>query len=338
MSTSNSDLPQSRNHRFVFIFSVSFICAVLYILDYHWLTPASLDSTSETLKNNALILKSVVENLIAGAIAALLLAITYRWVVAWIDPTDRVIEVPPVGITDRLLDNARITRNYVFIGNTAGFVSSAILPILTELARKSGHPRVISLFLIDPIDESAVDAYVAYRERVAKGTHKSADSEEAMWVRPVELKIDTPDEVVAKILAAVYVAAYASLYPGVNVAVYLRRSFTPFRADISDGEAVLTQESPLESAVAFSSRGHFYGWYQKEAEAQKGQSVSFDFTLLRDVLRRLRLAHPTASSSELEKSLRQLISKLPHLSPIAHRVHAISIAAKLIGKPNLKYR
>ncbi len=337
MSQNNGDLPQSGNHRIIFVIAVAAICALLYLADYE--LKASVDeTTSAAMKQHVSIIISVIENLIAGAIAAVLLALTYRWIVDWIDPGDRVIEVPPSQITDRLLANARKTRSYVFIGNTASFVSSSVIPILAESARISGHPKAVTLFLIDPTDGSSVDAYVGYRARISKGFYKVADKELAMWSLPQYKTVETPDEVTAKILSTIYIAAYAALYPGMSIAIWLRSSFTPFRADISDSEAVLTQESPAESAVAFSARGHFYGWYQKEADAQKDQSVPIDFTACRDCLRNLNLAHPTASAADLERSLHDLLNIFAHLKSLSTKSYVISRAAKFIGRPNRTYR
>jgi hypothetical protein len=337
MTNSSNELPSGRNHRYMFVSVVAATCAALYFLDL-WLTTALEGIDSASIKQHISIFKSVIENLIAGAIAAVLLALTYRSVVAWIDPGDRVIEVPPTAITDRLIRNARSTRSYVFIGNTASFVSSSVLPALAESARTSGHPKLVTLFLIDPTDITAVAAYVGYRELVAQGSYRVADSEQATWFLPQQKRVETPDEVVAKVVASIYIAAYVALYPGMNVAIYLRRSFTPFRADISDQEAVLTQESAAESAVAFSSRGHFYGWYQKEADAQKGQGIAFDFSASRDGLRALKLAHPTDAAQEVESSLSALLSHFAHLAPLASNSSVVSKATKLISRPSRKYR
>lgn len=337
MSQYKDDLPQSRNHRIVFVAAVTAICVLLFIADYALMT--SVDgSTPAPIKQYVSIINSVIENLIAGAIAAVLLALTYQWIVDWIDPGDRVIEVPPSEITDRLLRNANSTRSYIFIGNTASFVSSSVLPILAESARNSGHPKAITLFLIDPTDESAVNAYVGYRARVSKGSHKVADSELAMWLLPQDQKVETPDDVTAKILATIYIAAYVALFPGISISIFLRRSFTPFRADISDAEVVLTQESAAEAAVAFSARGHFYGWYQKEADAQKGQSAVFNFTGSRESLRGLNLAHPTDSVAELERSLNDLLRFSDHFGSLRTKPSVLLKAAKLINRPNRTYR
>jgi len=336
MNESHQDLPRSQNHRIIFVFCVGVICLFFYAIDY-WLISMELDSLSLTEQRHISIVKSVIENLIAGAIAAILLALTYRWIAQWIDPGDRVIEVPSTQITDRLLQNARMTRNYVFIGNTASFVSSSVLPVLAELARISGHPRVVTLFLIDPTSSGAVNSYVGYRARVAKGEYKVSD-EQAMWSLPQQMHVETSDEVIAKILATLYIAAFVAQYPGINITIYLRNSFTPFRADISDSEAVLTQESRTESAVAFSSRGHFYGWYQKEADAQKGQGLPFDFTKSRDALRNLALAHPTSSRADLKISLDALLSHFVHLAPLASQIAITTKAATLISRQHNKYR
>lgn len=338
MSQSPDELPQSSNHRIVFVLVVTLICILLYFLDNYLTGSIDGPNVSASFKQHVTIIKSVIENLIAGAIAAVLFALAYRWIVNWIDPGDRVIEVAPGTITDRLLKNAKSTRSYVFIGNTASFVSSFVLPVLAESARTSGHPKVVNLFLIDPTDQLAIASYVGYRDRVAKGAHKVADYDNAVWFPPLPKMVETTDEVTAKVLSAIYIAAFVALYPGMNVYVYLRRSFTPFRADISDREAVLTQESAAESAVAFSAKGHFYGWYQKEADAQKGQGCLLDLTASRDALRAIGLAHPTSPTSDVEISLRALLSHLDHLAPLAARLAVIEKAAKLIGRPSRTYQ
>lgn len=338
MSQSTDDLPQSPNHRRVFVLVVIFICAGLYAVDSFLTNVAEASGVSSSAKQHIAIVKSIIENLIAGAVAAVLFALAYRWIVSWIDPGDRVIELAPGTITDRLLKNAKATRNYVFIGNTASFVSSFVLPILAESARSAEHPKTVRLFLIDPTDQLAIDSYVGYRARVAKGAHRIADSDSAMWFPPSPRKVETADEVKAKVLSAIYISAFVALHPGINVSVYLRRSFTPFRADISDKEAVLTQESAAESAVAFSARGHFYGWYQKEADAQMGQASPLDLTACREVLRGLDLAHPTSPAVDIERALRALLSNFGHLAGLAANAVVIEKAARLVGKPKGAYQ
>ncbi len=336
MSLPTDDLPQSKNHRNWFIAVVVLTCVALYWLD--GIVTSSIEGSSENWRQQVSILKSIIENFIAGAIAIVLLALTYRWIVDWLDPGDRVIEVPPTEITERLIRNARRTRNYVFMGNTASFVSSAVLPILVESARTSGQPKVIRLFLIDPTDSVAVEAYVGHRDRVANGTYRVADHEQATWFLPQEKKVPTAEEVKAKVLATIYVAAYMSRFPGMEISIYLRRSFTPFRADISDSEAVLTQESIAEAAVAFVARGHFYGWYHKEADAQKGQCVHFDFTSTRDTLRRLDLVHPTDSKEKLVASIQGLLLTLSNMGALAQNLPLVEKTAKIITRPERPYR
>ena len=338
MSQSPDELPQSRNHRIVFVLVVTLVCIALYFFDNFLTGAVDGPDVSASYKQHVAIIKSVIENLIAGAIAAVLFALAYRWIVSWIDPGDRVIEVPPGTITGRLLENAKSTRSYVFIGNTASFVSAFVLPVLAESARTSGHPKAVNLFLIDPNDQSAIESYVGYRALAAKGAHKVADHDPVVWFPPQPRKVETPDEVKAKVLSAIYIAAFVALYPGMNVSVYLRRSFTPFRADISDKEAVLTQESAAESAVAFSARGHFYGWYQKEADAQKGQGCQLDLTASRDALRDIGLAHPTSPADDVELALRALLAHFGPLSPLLANSAVIEKAAGLIGRPSRTYQ
>jgi len=338
MNNSADELPKSRNHVVAFVCAILCICVGLYVVDVHVAESAGASDASDDWKQHAGIIRSVIENLIAGAIAAMLLAMTYRWVLALIDPSDRVIELPPGSITERLKKNARKTRSYLFIGNTASFVSTTVLPILVESSRSSGHPKSLSLFLIDPTDAVAIASYVAYRDRVGRSASKAADETLAIWIPPQARKVESCEEVIAKVLSAIYLAAFAAVFPGMSVSVFVRRSFTPFRADISDSEVVLTQESASESAVAFSARGHFYGWYQKEADAQKGQVQAIDLSAMREELRALDLAYPTAPRQEIAASLTALIGLVPYLAPLLATPGVVDLAAKKICSPNRQYQ
>lgn len=333
----NDELPKSKRHLITFIIAVFTICVATYALDV-WITRSTEESSPTGLKLHLLIIKSIAENLIAGAIAALILALTYRYIVWIMRPGDRVIEVPPREITSRLIKNAQKTRSYVFIGNTATFVASSILPILRESARTSGRPISISLFLINPTNNRVLKEYVTHKYKAAQGALKTADNETTRWVSPsADPKQETHESAAAKVLAAVYLGAYASIQPGVTVCIYLRNMFTPFRADITDGEAVLTQESPNDSAVAFSADGHFYGWYHKEAEAQKQQMHELDLANLSTALRNANLAHPSESTSQVQASLITLLAMIPILAPLRKNSGLMAATVRRICRPRHDY-
>jgi hypothetical protein len=339
MSDSTQDLPSSSRHRSYFLWIVIAISVALYGVDWQLVVAMELPDASAALKQHGQIIRSILENFIAGAIAAILLAFLYRTIVNLIDPADRVIEIERGGITARLIRNATRTRSYTFIGNTASFVSTVILPTLVDSARSSGQARKITLFLLDPTRQEAVLGYANYKDGARRAHSKVADQSLGRWVSPGITKgVESEEVVIAKVLAAIYYAAYAALPAGMEVTVYLRASFTPFRADISDSEAVLTQESASESAVAFSSSGHFYSWYEKEADAQRGQSTPLDLTKRQAELRALLLAAPSESVGQITVSLTQLLGVFPPLHPLIPRKDVLARAAKLIAHPSPPYQ
>ena len=333
------DLPDKKFHVLLAVLSISLICAVLYWIDFSFVAgPLEAGNIASEWKLHSTIIRAVIENLIAGAVAALLLALVFRWIVIFIDPRDRVIELPQQRITDRLLRNALRTRSYIFLGNTATFVSSTILPVLCDTVRKNGQPRTITLVLINPMDDASVASYSAFKLGVKQAASKVADKHLARWVQPLDMPVsETSEEIKGKVLAAIYLAAYSSLQSGMAVSVFLRNSFTPFRADISDDEVVLTQESSDESAVAFSSSGHFYGWYHKEADAQCIQGFRLDIAGQREELRKLPFAHPNSSNAEIKIAIYSLVKHFQYLNLLSDNEDVISIATKRVSSPNHVY-
>ncbi|MCY1167886.1 hypothetical protein D9M73_78600 [compost metagenome] len=334
------DLPQAPRHAWVAVAIVLSLCVALYVLDVYltgWIKDQNFPAAHRL---HTEIVKAVLENFIAGAIAALLLALTYRWVIQLITSGDRVLEISPSQITERLLKNAKLTRNYVFIGNTATFVTASVLPILVDSASsKNGSNRTIALYILDPTDPSSVSSYVVFKDRVDRSISKVSDSHLAQWIKPnLGEPSETHIDVKAKILAAIYLAAYASLHQGITMTVFLRKSFTPFRADISDAEVVLTQESASEAAVAFSKDGHFYRWYQKDAEAQQDQSQKLDFTSRRSLLRGLMLAHPRDSKIDIELSLVRLLENIDHLTHLKAFPQVLQATTARISRPTHGYK
>lgn len=326
------DLPSGKRRATAAVGIVVIVSVGLYAFDVFLLDPAFASKHVGIIRN-------VLENLIAGAIAAIALALLYRKVVTWIDPGDRVLEIDPNRITERLLANARRSQRYVFVGNTATFVSTSVLPVLIDCSSKAGQVRHIDLVLIDPGDADTVRSYSIFKAGVSRSDAKVADSGLARWTPPEEIEIAEPPHVVrGKVLSAIYIAAFAATTAGIVAQVYLRKGFTPFRADISDAEVVLTQESISEGAVAFSARGHFYGWYQKEYEALKSQSKRLDLAGDRPVLERLALACPASDRVRIRESLLKLLTVYGHLQLFTHDEAAIDEAVRRIANPTHSYR
>lgn len=299
----DSDLPKGRNQLPVVVALLLGFVVILYLADYLLTEAGGLGST-----RHGLLARSILENTIAGAFAAIVLALSCRWAVRLVEPGDRVIEIPPGAISDRLKNNARRTSRYGFIGNTATFVTAAVLPILCARSQRSGQSVFVRIFIIDPRDTDVVTAYVRHKSRVRVSNSKIADYDLASWTRPSgESAAESFDMALSKLYACLYLCAYASKSSGVEIIVHLRKSFTPFRADVSDSEVILTQESASEAAVAFSANGHFYGWYDKETEALLQQCTPVALTGNVDV-ERIHLAHPSSARTDIERSFDELFS------------------------------
>lgn len=306
----DSDLPKNQKHIWFTAIALTIFVIILFAIDVrlvHILSPEKKGFTDI----QGPILKSALESMMAGLFAAFILAVTYRWVIASIDPGDRVIEVKPEDITERLIKNAKASSRYIFIGNTATFVSACILPIFCARAQKSRTTKDLKFFIIDPRNDDVLNAYIEHKDRVRFARSRVADLDNAMWVPPID---EAPGETIlqarAKLYACIYLCAFASRSSGIKIDLYLRRSFTPFRADVSDREAILTQESKSEAAVAFSARGNFYGWYYQESEALLGQCEEIKLSS-DSKIKFVNLVPPSSTKEEILTSLKALINAAP---------------------------
>lgn len=334
----SADLPDPSRHILAAFLVVILVCSALLVIDFFVVKKIAEQTALNNDISILIIARSLLENFVACAICAVLLAFMFKVIVAFIDPRDRVIEISSADITGRLRRNAKNANKYTFIGNTATFVTSTVLPIMVDKAREGGVAHSLSLYIIDPMDVISISSYSIFKSQVSHAKSKIADKEIAKWVQPLyAANKEEMAEVKAKLIAAIYLAAYAHMQSNMSVYIYLRRSFTPFRYDLTDSEVVLTQESASESAVAFSSRGHFYGWYNKEAKAQEAQSVRIDLQGENSNLHALNLVHPSAPLPKIIVSINNLVSLFPYLKPLSLDVDVIELAATKVSKPSHAY-
>ena len=339
----SADLPSKKKHMRIGLAAVVLLSLGLYFLD-SWIVDEmqrqlvlEKDGKANWLKVLG-IMRPIVESLIAGSILTIVLATIFRWIVKYVDPRDRVIEISPGYITERLRENARMTSRYIFIGNTATFVTASVLPIVVDIAREDKQLRRVDLYIIDPMDEPSVVSYSLFKKQVSEENTRVGDQMFGKWVAPLfPAPFDTEPKVISKLIAAIYLAAYASVQSSMEVNVYLRRSFTPFRADITEREVVLTQESAKEAAVAFSASGDFYKWYHKEAAAQQNQAVKIDLTAKRSELLSLGLQHPGKDKQAIRGAMVALINAYPHLSSLSARMDVIAFAVDRVARPSHSY-
>lgn len=337
----SDELPTGKRHLGVAV-ALVFLFIALCLLGDWWLIQKTIRLSTLNQQDTWITyigtLRSILENLIASALAVLLLGLMYRFVVSWIDPADRVVEISAVQITNRLLANAKKSQAYLFLGNTATFVTTAVVPVLADAGRAVSRPRTITLFLIDPLDQTTVKNYCEYSDRVSQEATKVSDAVLATWIRPTSQgKTQSESEVAGKILASIYLIAFGACKQNISAAVYLRKSFTPFRVDLSDSEAVVTQESASQSAVAFSARGHFYSWYLKESEALRSQCIHLDLTSVRSQMRQ-DLTDPSSSKEEILVALKKLLSLFSYLQPLLQNSIALDAAVTRISNPTHAYK
>lgn len=286
---------------------VIFCSIILFVVNF-----INIDSKSYFFVISKKSTISIVENLIAGGVAAIILAFISDYILRFVDPKNKVEEIQSSKISSRLKFNAEKTSSYLFIGNTASFVTKEIIPIIFKKSVDTNIKKSISIYLLDPSCEEAVNAYVSYKNRIlfsdSKGQHNFGGC------KLCESKRISEDDVISTIICTVYIAAYVSQSNFVDVDIYFRKYFTPFRADISDAEVVLTQESKRDPAVGFSERGQFFYWYKKEADVLIHQSTQIDLSFLKKENFSIKITNPTDSEKNIGESIDLIFDRIEYLT------------------------
>ncbi|MGU3626961.1 hypothetical protein [Comamonas sp. C24C] len=304
----SSNLKSFNQKIYFIIYSLLFIlfCVVFLIFINN------LEFTDNSKLNS--IVKStntIVENLIAGGVAAIILTLISDLILSFVDPKNKVEEISSSKISARLKLNANNTNNYLFIGNTASFVTKEIIPILFRKSFESHIKKNLSIYLLNPKCNDALEAYVSYKNRILFSDSKGNFSYKECSI--CEGKKTSVDDVISTILCTIYMAAYVSQSNYVEVNVFFRSYFTPFRADISDVEVVLTQESKKDPAVGFSERGQFFYWYKKEADVLIYQSKKIDLNFLKLNNESTKITSPNDSNENIESSMDYLFGEVDFL-------------------------
>lgn len=150
------------------------------------------------------------------------------------------------------------SRTWVYKGACGRFVRSTTLPNMADTARNAGLGRDISIYLLNPQNESACAEYAVYRRSL-----KSA-SNAAEWTTE-----RVQDEVIATALTAM---KYSYLEPLLRINVYFVDHFSAFRLDICDKYVLVTKEDKEASALKADAGTYFFDSYKDDVRLTERQS------------------------------------------------------------------
>jgi hypothetical protein len=207
-------------------------------------------------------LPSIVGSLLDSFLGASLAALGVSLLVLWLFPSgtdnkDEATIIPPREIGSELVDSASKATDWGYRGHTGRYLRTTVLPILEQAANKHGRYVDISVELLDPENDEAIEFFVNYRRQV----------------NPDKVDYWTSQRAKIEILATVAALALASQRsPRLSCSVFLGSSVSPFTVDMSSSVAIVTRESSSMSALKYPIGSSFFDSVREDLHLSRRQA------------------------------------------------------------------
>jgi len=236
--------------------------ARVFVVPYIFSTPSQQALQSPTpatvaLPANATVQKSPTEefviSIIENLIGTIFISIAGAIGLYYLSPPEdhdlyAITSIDPSGkaISKLLRLAAKESSEWIFQGGSGTWLRSETMPLLAKEARVESSVIKLCVQIIDPTNAEAVKAYTDYRR----------GSDQPDW---------TVERTQAELLATIVACAiYTYAEPNLKIALYLRKTFSRFRFDLSSKYVVITTADPRAPAIKAPSHSHYYAQYKQD--------------------------------------------------------------------------
>ncbi|MEO1252189.1 MAG: hypothetical protein AAFW81_07580 [Pseudomonadota bacterium] len=208
-------------------------------------------------------IRSVLDALIAAIVVSLFVSFALWWLRP---PSDRIppgFEIPAIEISRTLERSTAATDEWEYIGHTARYVRTRIIPDLVEHSNRENKPCRIRIVILDPDIATLCEQYANYRNR-----SRSNELFNSEW---------TCNKVRAELLASIIrILQSHTANNYVSCEIGLRAFLSQYRTDRTREIALVTQEDPQEPAYKYVRGSRFYEHIKRENELIWEQSRKLD--------------------------------------------------------------
>lgn len=144
------------------VVTVILLLFILILIARHIVFP-SLNDLGEV--DWATTIRAVLDALISAIVVSFFVSFTLWWVSP---PSQRIppgYELPAIEISKNLRAHAANTDEWEYVGHTARYVRTKILPLVIDQSRRENSPCRLRVIILDPNIDTLCKAYADYRNR-----------------------------------------------------------------------------------------------------------------------------------------------------------------------------
>jgi hypothetical protein len=248
---------QHKSKRNYFLLIVGGILLIIFLIRVYVIPTHFPNSTNESL----IYLKSVLDKVSVSLIVSLFLG-WFLFKIEVPEEQSKLEIIEPIRISDYFEKGRLNTSFWYFSGGAGRYTRNVTIPKLAELSNSNNASKNIRLNLINPRDTEVCNNYINY-----KNSLKSSKESKTIW----DINFLT-NQIFSTICLSI---VYKSIYPMLEIDIYLKNYFTTTRIDINELNCIITKEDKGDLAIACLKDTFLYNTYKEEIFQVSKQSTKF---------------------------------------------------------------
>lgn len=244
-----------------FLIIVALILLVILITRLFVIPQIAVDPKPEYL--------SYIESLLDKIFISLLVAVFIGLFIFYIEipESEKKHSIIEPNRLNELFPKSRMETDFwYFSGGTGRFTRAETIPEISKISQARNEHRTIKILLIDPRDSALCKSYASFRKSLKSNKESKTDWSES-YVR---------NEIIATICCS---AIYKNLNPLLEISIYLKKTFSTLRIDLSKPFAIVTKEDKKEPALLIPEDTFLYRTYKEEILQTAKQFESVDLSI-----------------------------------------------------------
>lgn len=249
---------QHKSKRTKFLWIVGVILFIIFLIRVYAIPTHFPNSSNETL----IYLKSVLDKISISLIVSLFLG----WFLFKIEVPEEESKfeiIEPKRIADYFAKGRINTSFWYFSGGIGRFSRNVTIPKIAEISQTNNTSKTIRLNIINPMDQELCANYAEY-----KNSLKSAKDSKINWTSSY-----VKNQAFATILKSII---YKSLFPMLEIDIYLKKVFTTTRIDQNESNCIVTKEDKRDLGLICTKDTFLYKTYKEEIFQESKQSLKLN--------------------------------------------------------------